>query len=318
MLTEKYSDELQVIIVNDGSLDATADIAERYCKLRPDTFSIIHKENGGHGSCINIALPITTGKYLKIIDSDDWVVNLDMFLDMLCKSNADVVINPFSTIDMVTGKMLDYNMYALSPGRVYSMKEVMALPKKALSCFTFHGITYKTEAYLNSNTQLLEKIFYEDQQYSTQPFCAVGTVLPLDFTFYQYLIGNATQSVAYSNQVKRLWQQEDIIQTLADFYSNSYKGTRNEIREYFSYKISECLLAFYVIALVKNPEKKGGRQTARTFRASLAGEIPEIIHNTSKKYYIALLMNYLGMGPKTLDWLKGTMFHHLFRLIMRK
>ena len=64
---------LEVIVVNDGTPDRSADMAREYEKRHPDVFRVIDKENGGHGSAWNRGVKEATGKYLRFLDSDDWM-----------------------------------------------------------------------------------------------------------------------------------------------------------------------------------------------------------------------------------------------------
>ena len=67
------ADELEVLIVNDGSKDNSVNIAKEFEKKYPNIFKVIDKENGGHGSTINAGLKVASGKYFKVVDADDWV-----------------------------------------------------------------------------------------------------------------------------------------------------------------------------------------------------------------------------------------------------
>ena len=64
-------DDLEVIVVNDGSTDETARIAEEYQKRYPLTFRLINKENGGYGTTVNRSIEEAKGKYFKLLDGDD-------------------------------------------------------------------------------------------------------------------------------------------------------------------------------------------------------------------------------------------------------
>ena len=66
-------DDVEIIVVNDGSKDNTLEIAKRYEALYPNIVKAVDKENGGHGSTINKALEIATGLYFKCVDADDWL-----------------------------------------------------------------------------------------------------------------------------------------------------------------------------------------------------------------------------------------------------
>ena len=66
-------DDVEIIIIDDGSSDNTGKIADRYQKKYPKIVKAIHQENGGHGAGINTGLKHATGKYFKVVDSDDWL-----------------------------------------------------------------------------------------------------------------------------------------------------------------------------------------------------------------------------------------------------
>ena len=69
----KAGEDAEIIIVNDGSIkDNTAEIADKYEREYPNIIKAIHKENGGHGDAVCQGLKNATGKYFKVIDSDDW------------------------------------------------------------------------------------------------------------------------------------------------------------------------------------------------------------------------------------------------------
>ena len=89
--------DLEVIIVNDGSTDGSANIAEEFVKYYPNTFKLITKENGGHGSGINIGVLNASGKYFKVVDADDWVER-EAFIKLvntLRKSDSDIIASGF-------------------------------------------------------------------------------------------------------------------------------------------------------------------------------------------------------------------------------
>lgn len=76
---------LEVLVVNDGSKDNSSAIAHEYQDKYPDTFRVIDKENGNYGSCVNRGLKEATGKYIKILDADDWFDNeqFSLFVEKL-------------------------------------------------------------------------------------------------------------------------------------------------------------------------------------------------------------------------------------------
>lgn len=72
IIDEDGMKQLEVLVINDGSKDSSSQIAHEYQDKYPDTFRVIDKENGNYGSCINRGLKEATGKYVKVLDADDW------------------------------------------------------------------------------------------------------------------------------------------------------------------------------------------------------------------------------------------------------
>ena len=69
----KGGEDVEIIIVNDGSKDGTSEIAKRYEREYPTIVKAVDKENGGHGDAVNTGLQNATGLYFKVVDSDDCV-----------------------------------------------------------------------------------------------------------------------------------------------------------------------------------------------------------------------------------------------------
>ena len=100
-------DDVEILIVNDGSnKDNTLEIAKEYEQKYPNICRTIDKENGGHGSTINKALEIATGKYFRPIDGDDWIKseNLSSFIKILNSTNSDAVISNFDEIYVISSE----------------------------------------------------------------------------------------------------------------------------------------------------------------------------------------------------------------------
>ena len=75
-------DDVEIIVVNDGSNDRTLEIAKEYQTQYPSIIKIIDKENGGHGSGINCGIKEAKGLFFKVCDSDDWF-DQDSYLKLL-------------------------------------------------------------------------------------------------------------------------------------------------------------------------------------------------------------------------------------------
>ena len=66
-------EDVEILIIDDGSTDKTGAIADEYEMLYPNIVKAVHKPNGGHGSGVNKGLELAQGIYYKVVDSDDWL-----------------------------------------------------------------------------------------------------------------------------------------------------------------------------------------------------------------------------------------------------
>lgn len=93
-LVKQTLQDIEIIVVNDGSPDNSQDIIDRYVKKYPNLVKAMIKENGGQASARNMALEIAKGEYVNFVDSDDWV-KIDMYENMYKKAkeeDADIVV----------------------------------------------------------------------------------------------------------------------------------------------------------------------------------------------------------------------------------
>ena len=91
-------EEVEILIVDDGSSDRTAEIADDYARKYPTIVKAIHQENGGHGEAVNAGIRNATGLYFKVVDSDDWV-NKEAYVQIL-KTLYELLRGP-QTVDLL-------------------------------------------------------------------------------------------------------------------------------------------------------------------------------------------------------------------------
>ena len=97
IISSKSIDDIEILLVNDGSTDNTLKKARYFEELYPQSIRVIDKENGGHGSVINRGIKEATGKYFKVIDGDDWVdtAAFNQLVSCLKRVDVDLVMNPY-------------------------------------------------------------------------------------------------------------------------------------------------------------------------------------------------------------------------------
>ncbi len=316
MVLPELLDKIEIIVVNDGSTDATVMLAEKYCAMYPNTVRLLSQENKGHGGALNTGCRAAQGKYLKIVDADDWVVteNLSKFVNRLEGCNADVVLTHYHTIDISTGEKKSWRSYPTEFGKVYTWNEIIDYWKDFDRCLTFHGIAYRTEFYQERKTSLSEHVFYEDHEYATFPCCYAASVVPLDLFIYEYRIGDIAQSVSQENQVKRIRHMELVLKNMMAKY-NSLSNIAESQRVYAERKIQGLLLSYMKIALLIHPEKRTGRLMAQRMMDICKAETPDIYDLTKKKYRIFYWLNRFHVNEAT--W-KRILDSGIYNFVMRR
>ena len=117
-------EEVEIIVVNDGSKDRTAEIAEEYRVKYPTIVKVVNKENGGHGSAVNAGLENATGLYFKVVDSDDWV-DKDAYKEILDSGDRDGVVAVMKALQERREMLYEKNSHTkLKPA---SMTKMMGL-----------------------------------------------------------------------------------------------------------------------------------------------------------------------------------------------
>lgn len=303
-------DRLEIIVIDDGSTDDTAAIARSY----GEAVRVVSQPNGGHGSGINRAVELATGRYFKVVDSDDWIESgsLKSLLDALEATTADTVITGYRTVNMKSGKFLDYSSQCKYSNREIGLEALLEVYNEISSCCSLHGLCYRTEMYRSAGIHLSEGIFYEDQEYATLPFAYVEKVLILPQFFYVYQIGNADQSVSFPNQVKRIGHIEAVTRSILAYRAKNSPLTSAR-EEYFLRKLAVVAVSYFAVALIKNPDKHTGRKDALRFRAWLAEDAPELLMRIKKKYATLELFSRLRISPELYQGMLDTRLYKVFR-----
>ena len=301
LLVPEVLDRLDIIIVNDGSTDKTVETAEKYCARYPGSVRLISQKNKGHGGALNTGCAAAVGKYLKVIDADDWVEtkNLPEFIQLLENCESDVVLTHHYTIDVGTGEVKKWKSFPTEFGRSYTMNEIMADWKTFDRSLTFHGITYRTAFYHKYGISLSEHVLYEDHEYATFPCCHAQSVTPFDLFFYDYRIGDVSQSVSEANQLKRASHTEAVLNRMIQEYGKLDCGEGG--KAYAAQKAQGLLLSYLTTVLLVEPDRKKGRTMAASAVEAFCTGIPENSHDVRSKYLVFLWMNRLGLTKKTWD-----------------
>ena len=258
-------EDVEVIIVNDGSKDNTLQIARKYEKEYPNIVKVIDKENGGHGSGINAALEVATGLYFKCCDADDWF-DKDAYLQFLDLirlhikegKSPDLYLTNFVFNRLDVGKTHIHDCSSTYPTNKFMTWEDLGVPNNK-DFFMMHMLTYQTRILRESKLHLPEHTFYVDNLYVYQPLYYVKTFYYLPVGLYQYYVGHADQSISYENMAKNYQHAFRVLRCVYKLYTNEdlmKLGRPHRRYMVFAIVVIEALTLFYSVIARKSGSKK--------------------------------------------------------------
>ena len=212
-------DDIEIIIIDDGSTDKTGKIADKYQKKYPNIVKTIHQENGGHGEGINTGLKHAKGKYFIVVDSDDWVD----------KSAYKKLLKKIKTIDsdlIVMNYVYSYNDGRKNQVINYSnifkdQKEITwsETGRWKINQYPFiHSMMYKKSVLDKAKIKLPKHIFYVDNLFIYLPLIYTNSIYYLNIDFYRYFIGRPDQSIQEDLLIERSMDQVQIAEAICTKY----------------------------------------------------------------------------------------------------
>ena len=285
LVSAKQADLLDVLVVNDGSKDRSSEIGHQYETAHPDVVRVIDKPNGNYGSTINAALPVARGKYIKVLDSDDWFDTqaLDAFLSVAEKTDADMLHTPFTqrwpggTLEVVR-----YNTMGREPyeyGKLYELDDV--LKDGYIRFFLMHALAYRTELLREIGYHQTEGISYTDTEWACFPTFHAQTICFLDINLYQYNLDRDGQTMAPEVIMKCLPQLDKVNDSMLHYYQE-HKSALSPVRSAWMKQYFENRLRiYYKLYLLDMPRKD--------FH-------PEVLQQVDEKYLP--LMQSLDLHPR--------------------
>ena len=234
-------ERVEIIIINDGSKDRTGEIADAYAAKYPSIVRVVHQENGGHGEGINQGLINASGKYFKVVDSDD-VLSEDFpaFLDKLeeCDRNGgiDLMVTNYFYVhtDGIGDRSISYKN-VLPMGKIFGWSETKAFAMHQM--LTIHSCTFRTELMRRTAVEPLPKhVFYEDNLMVCRVLHAVEKLYYMNIDLYRYWIGRPDQSVQAKTMMKRYTHHLLVVEKcFSSFHFDDVKQPR--LKKYLKHEI---------------------------------------------------------------------------------
>lgn len=232
-------DDIEILIVNDGSTkDNTAEKADEWESRYPGIIRALHKPNGGHGSAVNMGLYEATGRYFKVVDSDDWLDKDAMdkimaYLRPQCELQypTDMVVGNYVYEKVFEGTRTVMHYRNVMPeGREFTWDEIGHFGQSQY--LLMHSVIYRTDLLRDIQLRLPEHTFYVDNIFVYVPLPHVKTIYYLDVDMYRYFIGREGQSVNESVMMGRIDQQLRVTRIMIDAVDLEEDVEEKKLRKY--------------------------------------------------------------------------------------
>lgn len=281
---------MELILIDDGSSDGTAEIADNYASRHPESIRVIHQENKGHGGAVNTGISAATGLYLKVVDSDDWV-DLESLKAVLFKLRE---LSESSTpVDMFVSnfvyekdgarlkKTVRYHK-VLPQGRVFGWSDVK--PFRKGQYMLMHSLIYRTSLLHQCQFKLPLHTYYVDNLFAFTPLNHVQSIYYLDVNLYRYYIGRDDQSVNEQVMIRRIDQQLKVNQLMIDHMLKSCFDNQR-LKRYMRHYL-EIIMTISSILLIRSQQKDSLEEKKNLWHS---------VKHRDKSLYYRLRFGLLGM-----------------------
>lgn len=283
-------DDIEIIIVDDGSTDDTASRIKKYCRSYPHSFKLIQQKNSGPGSTVNTGIKNASGKYFRMVDGDDWV-DPSAFLQFIRKLKT-------IDIDMV---LTNYVTYHHKRQLEHQVVKVTDIPKNQLYNFEnleyhfnppirMHHATFRTD--IMKKHVKLDDGFYTDSEYLLFPTPYIKTCIYYDLNLYIYRFALAGQSTDPKKVRQNLKNHRKVLDHLLEFYYQEQNKLNDNIRRYLAMQIAGFAVNHVDYLLTTNDDEM--KNNIQKFCQEIEKKHPDIYQyfKNEKKLRLILASNF--------------------------
>lgn len=245
IINQTYQD-FEIVIINDGSIDNSQNIIEKYLDKYQNKIKCINKENGGLSSARNYGIEVARGDYIIFVDSDDYIKK-DLFEQLLPYIQKD--------IDLVKYKLIKVSEEYKELERVDGPSFDEVTGEEGFNKLVFNDVLlepaclylYKRDIFIKNNLRFLENTYHEDFGLVPIILLYTNSIVSINFYGYYYLQANnsITRNEDYTKTIKRA-------NDLLIHYDNMKKTIENlNIKQ----KTKENMYLYYTNAIFDNLKK---------------------------------------------------------------
>lgn len=193
---------LEIILVNDGSVDNSAIICQKYAK-EDVRIILINKKNGGLSDARNVGLRKAHGQYIMYVDSDDYLeLNAcEKLLEGIQNEQVDFVVG---AIKEIRNQSISFQRHKnVEPYKIYSAKDFMIASIRKNEWFAPAVLNlYRRDFLIDNELYFRVGQYYEDMEMLPRLYLAARRITYVDCVFYNYVIRDNSITTSSSNLKK--------------------------------------------------------------------------------------------------------------------
>ncbi|ADE82830.1 hypothetical protein PRMUPPPA20_20780 [Xylanibacter ruminicola] len=280
-------EQIEILVINDGSKDRSLEIAQSYQEKFPSVFRAIDKKNGNYGSCINKGLAEATGMFFRILDADDWFDQeaLQTVVKALIsgQDTFDFVLTNYRAID-VNGTIQDYAEVNMPKGQLdFDSFRFINTPNERL--LVMHSITFKTSLLHDVGLKHQEGISYTDIEYCYYPLTTAKSFCYIDATLYQYYIGREGQTVSVESTLAHYNDYYKVALRATNDYLLREKDFSSERKESLCRIIYNPIVSYYRVLLLNKKVLTQDDTQQLSLLDSCVNKVPMLYNRLVKATY---------------------------------
>ena len=248
-LAETVLDDIEILLVNDGSKDNTLEVLREYEGRFPDMVRVVDKENGGWGTAINLGIREAKGKYVKEVDADDWVSteNLPAYIAFLKEHDIDYIATDYTEYFKAEDKYIRHSYHREIYDNPMSLNEFWEKHPTAWD-FPIHAITYRTQMLRDCGLKVGDR-YYGDIEYNLYPLPHVQTICVLPLNVTVYFRGSDEQSTSTAGYAKHYKDYAAMSQRITDFFHTVPQTLHPALRQFIHETVYGTAVRTYQLML---------------------------------------------------------------------
>ncbi len=287
-------DDIEIILINDGSKDKTPEICNHYGETYPNIVKVIHQENSGHGEGINQGLKNAIGLYYKVVDSDDWVDSdaLKKILNLLRRlkdKKIDLFISNYVYEKLYENKQISMDYIKILPeDKIFTWEDIGVFPMSRY--LLMHSVIYRTDILRTSGLVLPKHTFYVDNIFVYEPLLYVQTLYYVNCDFYRYFIGRTDQSVNEKIMISRVDQQLMVTNIMIKLYTYAELAEKSKKLTAYMTNYLSMMIAISSVLLIKSKKPENEKKQKEIW--SNLYEHDQALYKVIRKKGIIWLSNF--------------------------